>query len=47
LAPEVFETETDLRRIVLAVTVPQNGTLPEFAHVIEAVIKGYLNEANV
>lgn len=47
LAPEVFGTEADLRRIELAVTVPQNGTLPEFAHVIAAVIKGYFNEAHV
>ncbi len=47
LAPEVVATAADLRGVMSAVTEPVDGTLPEFAYVVEAVVRGYLDEANV
>jgi hypothetical protein len=47
LAPDAFQTKEDLEKIISAVTMPKNGTLPEFAFVIEAVARSYIDEANV
>lgn len=47
LAAEAVATAADLRSVMSAVTKPVDGTLPEFAYVVEAVVRGYLDEANV
>lgn len=44
LDPLVVQTREDFMDVLLAVTMPEKGQLPEYAFVIESVAKGYINE---
>ena len=44
LDPLVVRTRDDFLEVIRAVTTPVDESLPEFAYVIEAVAKGYINE---
>lgn len=47
LDPQVVQSANDLRDVIAAVSLPRDGTLPEFAFVIEAVARSYLGETDL
>jgi hypothetical protein len=47
LDPQVIQSAEDFKEVLVAVTTPKDGLLPEFAFAIEGVARSYLDEANV
>lgn len=47
LDPAVIQSADDVHEVLVAVSTPRDGTLPEFAFAIEAVARSLLDEADV
>lgn len=47
LDPSIVQTVNDFQDVLRAMTEPRHHRLPEYAFVIESIMKRYLNEANI